>query len=147
MKKIATITTVIVLMMAAIVEWRIDQRDVNHILAERYIGKCEPITFPGAKAFQSSDKTAVIFTQEGFQGTIEGLFVLSNNEIEQLVILKSFEGLDNTVLSNAKFLQSFERNVMDLPLDIDAISGATISSQIVIDEMNRCLKEWNKKND
>ncbi len=145
--KLATIITVILLFMAAIVEWGLDQKDVNHSIAEKYIGKCEAMEFSGADAFQSSDKAAVIMQIEGFQGPIEAMFILSNNEIEQLIILKSFEGLDNTALNNDKFLQSFERNVMDLPLDVDAISGATVSSQIVIDEMNRSLKEWNKKND
>ena len=125
----------------------VDQKSVHQIIAEKHIGECEAVEFLGAEAFQSSDKTAIVFESEGFQGPIEALFVMSNNEIEKLVILKSNEGLNKSALDNDNFLKSFEQNVENLPLDVDAVSGATISSQIVIDEMNQIIKEWNKKND
>lgn len=145
--KFAQSITIILLLVAALVEWVANQKNANHILAEKHIGKCEAVQFPGADAFQSSNKTAIIFKSDGFQGPIEAMFVLSNNTIEKLVILKSNEGLDKSALNNPEFLKSFEQNAQDLPLDVDAVSGATISSQIVIDAMNRCIKEWNKKND
>ncbi len=145
--KFARSITIILLLVAALVEWAVNQKNANHIISEKRIGKCETVQFPGADAFQSSSKTAIIFKCGGFQGPIKTLFVLSNDKIEKLEILKSSEGLDKSTLNNPDFLKSFEQNVQDLPLDVDAVSGATISSQIVIDEMNRHIKEWNKKND
>ncbi len=145
--KLATIITAAILLLAVIVEWGVAQKTQKHIIAEKYIGKCEAVNFPRENAFQSSSKTALFFKCKGFQGPIEGLYIISNNEIEQLLILKSNEGFDKLVLNNPKFLNSFKRNVLDLPFDVDAVAGATISSQIVIDEVNRQIKEWNKKDD
>jgi len=145
--KFAKSITIILLLIAALVEWVANQKNANHIIAEKHIGKCKAVQFPGADAFHSFNKTAIIFECDGFHGPIEAMFVLSNNKIEKLVILNSSEGLDKSALNNPGFLKSFEQNVRDLPLDVDAVSGATISSQIVIDEMNRYIKEWNKKND
>ncbi len=145
--KLATGISILLLLLAAIVEWVVDQKSAHQIIAEKHIGECEAVEFPGAEAFQSSDKTAIVFKSEGFQGPIEALFVISNNEIEKLVILKSNEGLNKSVLTNPNFLKSFEQNIENLPLDVDAISGATISSQIVIDDMNQIIEDWYKNND
>ena len=143
--KIATGISISLLLLAALVEWTVDQNSASHIIAEKYIGECEAVKFPGVDAFQAADKTAIIFESEGFHGPIVALIVISNNEIEKLVILRSNGGLDRSALNDPGFLKSFQQNVEDLPLDVDAVSGATISSQIVIDEMNRIIKEWNTK--
>jgi Na+-translocating ferredoxin:NAD+ oxidoreductase RnfG subunit len=139
--------TIALLLLATIVEGVVDQKTANQIIAEKYIGECGAVAFTGADAFQSSDQIAIIFKIPGFQGPIEAMIILSNNEIEKLLILKSNEGLDKSALDNRDFLESFEQKVKDLPLEVDAIAGATITSQIVIDEMNRIIKEWNKKNE
>ncbi len=145
--KLATSISILLLLVAAIVEWGVDQKSAYQIIAEEHIGTCEATEFLGAKAFQSSNKTAIFFKCTGFQGSIEGLFVISNNEIEKLMILKSNESLDKSALNYYNFLKSFEQNIEDLPIDVDAVSGATISSQIIIDEMNQIIKEWNKNNE
>lgn len=147
MMKLTTTITIVFLLLAVLCEWLIDQKTPYHMIAENHIGKCETIEFSGADAFQSDNKTAIIFTCKGFQGSIKALVLVSSDEIEKVHVLKSNEGLNKSVLENLNFLKSFERNIHDLPLDVDAITGATISSQIVIDEMNRHIKEWNKKND
>ena len=147
MVKLTKSGTIVLLLLAILVEWVVDQKIPRHIIAEKYIGKCKAIEFSGADAFQSDNKTAIIFSCEGFQGSIEALFVISNDKVEKLYFLKSNEGLDRSVLKNLDFLKSFERNINDVPFDVDAITGATVSSQIVIDEMNLRIKEWNKKND
>jgi hypothetical protein len=144
--KLGTGITIAFLLIAALVEWRLGD-SVNHFIAEKYIGECESIPFPNADAFQSSTKTVIIFNCDGSQGSIDALFILSKDEIEKLVILKSNEGLNKAALNNTTFLTSFEQDRHNLPLDVDAISGATISSQIIIDEMNQHIKEWNIIND
>ncbi len=145
--KLATCISILLLLMAATVEWAVDQKSAYHIVAEKHIGECEAVRFQGAEAFQSSDKTAIVFECQGFQGPIEALFVITNNKVDKMVILKSNEGLDKSALTSPSFLKSFQQKVEDLPLDVDAVSGATISSQIVIDEMNQIIKEWNKNNE
>ena len=147
MRKLSKSITVVLILLAILLEWIVEQKNINHSIAEKYIGQCVAIEFDGADAFQSASKTAILFKSKGFQGPIEALFIISDNEIEKLQILKSNEGLDKSALNSPKFLKSFELNVHDLPLDVDAVSGATISSQIIIDEMNRYIKEWNKKYD
>lgn len=144
MIKTATIITLVLILLAFFAELMVDQKTPHYIVAEKHIGKCEAIEFSGADAFQSNNKTAIIFACEGFQGTIETLIVISNDEVEKIIILKSNEGLNKSGLDNHIFLKAFERNIDNLPFDIDAITGATISSQIIIDEMNLHLKEWNK---
>ncbi len=139
--KLATGITILLLLIAAIVEGVVDQKSPYQIIAEKHIGDCEAVEFPGAEAFQSNDTTAIVFKREGFQGSIEALLVISNRKIEKLLILKSKEGLNKSVLNNDDFLQSFEQNIEDLPIEVDAVSGATVSSQIVIDEVNLIIEE------
>lgn len=140
MKLISGITISLVLL-AGSIEWIVDQKSAGHISAEKHIGDCRAIEFSGVEAFRSSDKTAVIFKSDGVQGPIEALFVLSNDSIELLEILRSNEGLNRSALNDPHFLRSFQKNLQDLPLKIDAVTGATISSQIVIDEINRIIKD------
>ena len=121
--KIATSITIILLFLAALVEGLVNQKSANHIIAEKHIGNCEVIKFQGAEAYQASNKTAILFKSEGFHGPIEALFVISNSEIEKLVILKSNEGLDKSSLNDSNYLKSFQQNVLDLPFDVDAVAG------------------------
>ena len=147
MIKLGSIITIILLLIVAIVEFGVDQKTPNHLIAEKHIGKCEAIEFLKEEVFQSSNQTTIFFKCKGVQGPIEVLFIISNNEIEKLLILKSNEGIDKLALNNTEFLKAFQQNMLDLPIDVDAVSGATISSQIIIDEMNKHVKEWNKKDD
>lgn len=135
------------LLFAVILESVVDQPSAAHKIAEQYIGVCEAVEFDGASAFQSSDKTAIVFESEGFQGPIQALFIITNEEIEKLAIVRSMDGMDRSILKDPEFLTSFEQNTKELPIQVDAISGATISSQIIIDDMNRHLKKWNEKDD
>lgn len=145
--KLSTSITIGLLLLAVLVEGFVDQKTAGHLIAEQYIGECKAVDFSGAEAFQSTNKTAILFKSKGFQGPIEALIVISGNEVEKLEIIKSNEGLDKLALDSHDFLMSFENNTMDLPLDVNAVTGATISSQIVIDELNKTIKEWNNRND
>jgi len=144
MKLVSGITISLVLL-AGSIEWMVDQKSVGHISAEKHIGDCRAIEFSGAEAFRSSDKTAVIIKAEGVQGPIEALFVLSNDSIELFEILRSNEGLNRSALNDPHFLRSFQQDLKDLPLKVDAVTGATISSQMIIDELNRIIKDRYEK--
>ncbi len=143
----STIITIGLFLIAAIAESVVDGKSAHHLLAEKTIGPCNVVSFSETKAYQGSDRTAIVIECAGAQGRIEGLLILSENEIEELVILRSREGLNRSALKDPEFQRSFQQNIDELPLEVDAVSGATVSSQIVIDEVNRCVKEWKKLNE
>jgi len=144
--KLSTSITIGLMLLAVLVELMVDQKSAGQLIAEQYIGECKSVSFSKTTAFQSSNKTAIFFKFKGFQGPVEALLVITNKKIEKLVIIKSNEGLDKSALDDPNFLKSFEQNLLDKPIIVDAVSGATISSQLIIDKINKILKEWNPEN-
>ena len=119
-------------------------RDADRELAEELLGMegVELIDMPGPPAFRAGGRTVLFFEQAGMQGPIRGAIVIDKNRITDLVLLQSSEGLDHAALSNGSVQESFRGQPAKPPLVVEAVSGATISSQKLTDAVSVRLKLW-----
>ena len=95
-------------------------------------------------AFQAGSRAALFFERRGMQGLIRGVVVVEGDQVVDLLILQSREGLDHNALDSPGFRSSFRHRPAKPPLIVDAVSGATISSQAVTDAVNVRLAQWVK---
>jgi hypothetical protein len=93
-------------------------------------------------AFQSGSRAALFFERMGMQGRIRGVVVVEDDRVVDLLILQSREGLDHDAFDSPDFRTSFRDRPAKPPLIVDAVSGATISSQAVTDAVNVRLAQW-----
>jgi hypothetical protein len=124
--------------------------DVDRALAEKLldVDQVEPVALTrpddagGPPAFRSGDRAVLFFDQVGVQGPIRGAIVIDADRITRLVLLRSSEGLDHTALSGGSIQESFRGQTAKPPLIVEAVSGATISSQKLTDAVSARLKLW-----
>ncbi len=116
-----------------------DRRLAQQLLNSTQIHRAEvdgpPIFYVGANA-------VLFFEREGMQGPIRGAIVIQDGDLDRVLILQSREGHDHRVLNSEDFLISLCHQPAKPPLFIDAISGATISSNAVSDAINAQLSKW-----
>ncbi len=94
-------------------------------------------------AWQAADgRVALPFTAEGRQGLIRGVVVLAGGRIETLRITHQREGLDLRAMARPEWLERFRGRRVDGPVVVGPISGASISSRVVVDAVNARLRAW-----
>ncbi len=137
---------IVLIATAVVLSFAFGRQDERRALAERWIGpSLQPVPLEGAPAFRSEDGRAVLFfEQTGEQGPICGAVVIGGEEIETVVITESIEGANRQALhgDGGRFLQAFSGKKARAPVVVDAVSGATISSQFVINAVNARLQQW-----
>ena len=114
---------------------------IHRRLAEERLGEVVSIDLPGLPAFQSGERAMLFFDHDGVEGPIRGAVVIAGDQVEEVLIHESREGLDHRALSDA-WLESFRGAEARPPVVVDAVSGATVSSRAVVDAVNERLKEW-----
>jgi hypothetical protein len=136
----------------AVVFWvalRPPQSEADRELAEKLLGSAEVQHVQLSDAadppvFQAGSRAALFFERKGMQGLIRGVIVVEGDRVVDLMILQSREGLDHDALDSSDYLASFRDRPAKPPLIVDAVSGATISSQAVTDAVNARLALWGK---
>lgn len=116
--------------------------DDARAIAEQLIGPADPLDFPGLPSFQSGDRTVLFFEGTGMRSQIEGVLVIEGENIQQLRLLKAKEGLHFDELTSGAFIDSFRGKRAQAPVVVQSVSGATISSQALLDAVNVRLAEW-----
>jgi len=112
------------------------------LLTETQDESWQRIELDGLPLFRGATRDVMFFETRGKQGPIRGAVVVQGDQIERLVLLDSREGLHQRELYAPSFLASFAGQPARPPLDVDGVSGATVSSQILLDAINRRLKRW-----
>ena len=123
------------------------QSETDRELAENLLGSAEvqQVQLSDADdppAFQAGSRAALFFERMGMQGLIRGVVVIEDDRVIDLLVLQSHEGLDHDALDAPDFSASFHDLPAKPPLIVDAVSGATISSQAVTDAVNARLAQW-----
>ncbi len=85
------------------------------------------------------------FDEPGAQGRIRGAVVVRAGEIDDVRLFAAREGVDRRALAAPTWLASFRGMKIDAPVAVDAISGATISSQALVDAIERRLRDWRER--
>ena len=119
-----------------------DRELVENLLQSADIQQVQLSEDAGPPAFFAGSRAALFFQRNGMQGLIRGVIVVEDNRVVDLRVLESREGLDHDALDSPDFCTSFRDKPAKPPLVVDAISGATISSQALTDAVNARLAQW-----
>jgi len=146
MKAKADGISILLIATAVVLNLALERPDERRVLARHRIGpSLHSVPLDGPPAFQSDDHDQAIlfFEQNGIQGSLQGAVVIRDDKIEDVLITQSNEGIDRkTLYDDHGFLQSFSGHPAQSPVVVDAISGATISSRLVINAVNERLQRW-----
>ena len=119
-----------------------DRQLAEDLLESRNIQAVQLPDGTAAGTYRAGSRAALFFEQRGMQGMIRGVILVEDDRVVDLRILKSREGHTKNVLHSPDFLASFRGRPAKPPLTVDAVSGATISSQAVTDAVNTRLAQW-----
>lgn len=111
-------------------------------LAESLIGPVEAVAMTGPPAFRAGSAAVLSFDVAGVQGAVRGAVYIDGDRIEQVVLVQEREGLGRTALRRADFLGQFSGRQARSPIVVHTVTGATVSSQRVVDAVNERLKAW-----
>lgn len=119
-----------------------DRELAEDLLESRNVQQVQLPDAADAPAFRAGSRAALFFERKGMQGLIRGAVVVEDDRVVDLLILQSREGLGKDVLDSPGFLALFRDRPAKPPLTVDAVSGATISSQALTDAVNARLAQW-----
>lgn len=119
-----------------------DRQVAQELLGSRSIAEVRIPGDPECSAYRVGPNAAVFFEQQGMQGLIRGVILVNGDRIVDLRILQSREGLTHDALELPGFAASLRGRRAKPPITVDAVSGATISSQAVADGINATLARW-----
>jgi hypothetical protein len=120
------------------------QADADVALAEKLLSSAEieRVSIPGPPTFRAGNRVALFFERRAMQGPIRGVVVVEDGRIADLMILRSREGINHDAFDSPEFLASFQGLPAKTPLTVQAISGASVSSQALVDAVSERLKQW-----
>lgn len=119
--------------------------DPDRALAERLIGPAEPVPGAGPPAFRAGRRAVLFFERPGVQGPVRGAVVLDGDAISEVLLLHSVEGHDGRVLQTPSFLAAFRGRPARPPCVVDSVTGASVSSRILIDAVHERLRWWSSE--
>jgi len=143
----ATLLTVALLLGGLALDLLLPRPDPDEVLAEDLLGVVERVDLPGPAAFESGDGALLFFEWAGVEGPIRGAVRLERDLVAEVIVLRSREGIDHAALETPGFLSSFHGKPAQPPVVVEAVTGATISSQAVIDAVNERLRTWKARNE
>lgn len=120
--------------------------DPARALSEQLIGGTTTrVALGRGAAFAAGPRVALPFVADGRQGEIRGVVVLGRGRIERVVVSAQREGWDLRALERPEWLAEFSGRRTDAPVVVDAVSGATLSSRILVDTVNERVRTWRSR--
>ncbi len=114
----------------------------RHLLGTSSKSDQERIELDSGPAFRVGTRWLLCFDQQGHVGPIRGAILLEDDLIQEIHLFEAHEGIDHNALSDLTISRSLVGQPALAPLEFDGLSGATISSQILIDAIDDCLSQW-----
>lgn len=139
------LATVVLLAAAAAVAFALRPADADRALAERLIGPAQRIPGGGPPAFRAGQKAVLFFERAGVQGPIRGAVLVDGDRVADVLLLYSTEGHNGRVLESPAFLASFRGRPARPPVVVDSVTGASVSSRLLIDAVNERLRWWSSE--
>ena len=100
------------------------------------------IELKNGPAFRVGGRWALFFDVKGRAGPLRGVILIEEDRILGLRLLETHEGIDHHAFSDPTLTQSLADQPAKAPVEVEVVSGATVSSQLLIDAVNSSLKEW-----
>jgi len=137
------ITTVAVLALLLLLDLAWPAPDRERQMAQSLLGadgeRIELLTGP---AFRVGSRWLLFFDHKGKVGPIRGALLVEDDNIHSLHLFSAHEGINRDAFSDPTLAQSLVGLPAKAPVEIDAITGATISSQMLADAVNESLVQW-----
>jgi hypothetical protein len=93
-------------------------------------------------AFRVGPRWLLFFDRQGKVGPIRGAIMIEDERIRDLHLFEAREGIDHGAFSDLALARSLVDQPAKAPVEVDVISGATISSQLLTDAINSSLEQW-----
>ena len=117
--------------------------DPRRQLASRLLGADgQRLELESGPAFRVGARWALFFDEVGKAGPIRGVILIEDDRIRELQLLETREGIGHRAFSDPTLAHSLVDQPAKPPVEVEVVSGATVSSQILIDAINSSLKEW-----
>ena len=136
------ILSIVLFLSAIILSFTVSPKNEEQQLAEKLLGQVVRIPIESPDAYQSGDNAILFFRYKGFQGQVHGALVVKKDHLEEVVILKGREGVNNDIFQSKGLLEDFRHHPVYTPIVVDAVSGATVTCQKLIDIVNQRLHQW-----
>ena len=102
----------------------------------------ERIELESGPAFRVGPRWLLFFDQQGNVGPIRGAVLIADDNIQELHLFEAHEGISRTAFSDPTLARSLVGQPARAPVEIDVITGATVSSQLLTDAINESLIQW-----
>jgi hypothetical protein len=137
------LTTVAVLAVALLLDLAWSPPDQHRQIAQDLLGADgERIELKSGPAFRVGSRWLLFFDQQGNVGPIRGAVLVEDDSILKLHLFEAREGINQSAFSDPTLAQSLVGLPAKAPVEVDVISGATISSQLLTDAINESLVQW-----
>lgn len=139
--------TVMMLSLALLLDLKVVRYDADAHLAAELLGECDVALLQqevlnGLPVFSGNGRHVLFFRADGKQGEIRGAIVVHQGMIERVEVQRSRDGIRHRELQSPTYLAAFCGQPAQSPIVVDGVSGATVSSQIMLDAINHRLKLW-----
>ncbi|MAF64276.1 MAG: hypothetical protein CMJ84_01275 [Planctomycetes bacterium] len=117
--------------------------DPEGLLAQRWLGAGgRRIELECGPAFQLGARWLLFFEQRGKVAPFRGAVLIEDERIRDLLLFEAYEGVGRSAFSDRRLANSLCDQPARAPVDALVVSGATVSSQLLIDAIDDCLSLW-----
>ena len=135
--------TVGILLVALMLELAWSRPDPEQQLALRLLGASgQRVELENGPAFRVGARWLLFFERSGKVGPIRGAISIEDDRIRELHLFEAREGIDHSAFPNRPMARSLIDQPARAPVEVEVVSGATISSQLLIDAVNASLEQW-----
>ncbi len=132
-----------ILLVALVLELAWSRPDPAQQLALRLLGaEGQRIELENGPAFRVGARWLLFFECQGKVGPIRGAIGVEDDLVRELHLFEVREGIDHSAYPDRAMSHSLMDQPARAPLEVEVVSGATISSQLLIDAVNTSLKQW-----
>lgn len=136
--------SLLLLAAALAIDLRWPPADPQARLARQVLGPdAERVALPeGPLAYRAGGRWLLMVEGPGKVGPIRAALLIERDQIRELILLASREGIDGEALDGPSVPRSLAGQPARAPLRVDGVSGATVSAQLLTDQVNHSLSRW-----
>ncbi len=132
-----------ILLAALVLDLTWPRPDPAQQLALRLLGaEGQRVELESGPAFRVGARWLLFFERQGKVGPIRGAISIEDDRIRELYLFEAREGIDHSAFPNRAMARSLIDQPARAPVEVEVVSGATISSQLLIDVVNTSLEQW-----
>jgi hypothetical protein len=132
-----------ILLVALMLELAWSRPDPAQQLALRLLGASgQRIELENGPAFRVGARWLLFFERPGKVGPIRGAISVEDDRVRELHLFETREGIDHGAFPDSLMAGWLVDQPARAPVEVEVVSGATISSQLLIDVVNTSLEQW-----